>query len=47
MKKFDYKTPEWINKSMKLGLKERSKFTKRYHCNPTGNNKKALDFQAR
>ena len=44
-KRIDYKTPEWINRSIKLFLKKRSKLTKRYHCNPTANNKEALDFQ--
>ena len=43
----DYKTPEWINRSIKLSLKKRSKLTKRYHSNPTANNKEALDFQAK
>ena len=43
IKKFDYKTPEWMNKSMK----KRSKVTKRYHSNLTANNKEALDFQAK
>ena len=47
IKKFDYKTPEWINRSIKLSLKKRSKLTKRYHSNPTANNKEALDFQAK
>ena len=28
-------------------MKKRSKITKRYHSNPTANNKKALDFQAK
>ena len=37
IKKFDYKTPEWINKSIKLALKKRSKLTKRYHSNATAN----------
>ena len=45
--KFDYKTPEWINNSIKLSLKKRSKLTKRYHSNPTVNNKEALDIQAK
>ena len=47
IKKFDYKTPEWINRSIKLSLKKRSKLTKRYHSNPTANNTEALDFQAK
>ena len=47
IKKIDYKTPEWINRSIKLSLKKRSKLTKRYHGNPTANNKEALDFQAK
>ena len=45
-KKIDYKTPEWINRSIKLSFKNRSKLTKRY-SNPTANNKEALDFQAK
>ena len=28
IKKIDYKTPEWINRSIKLSLKKRSKLTK-------------------
>ena len=28
-------------------MKKRSKLTKRYHSNPTANNKEALDFQAK
>ena len=47
MKKIDHKTPEWINRSIKLSLKKRSKLTKRYHGNPTANNKEALGFQAK
>ena len=43
IKKFDYKTPEWMNKSMK----KRPKVTKRYHSNLTANNKEVLDFQAK
>ena len=46
-KTFDYKTPEWINKSIKLSLKKRSKLTKRYHSNLTANNKEVLGFQAK
>ena len=45
--KIDFKTPEWINRLIKLSWKKRSKLTKRYYCNPTTNNKKALDFQAK
>ena len=45
--KSDYKIPEWINELMKLSLKKRSKLTKRYHRNPTANNKEALDIQAK
>ena len=33
VKKFDYKTPEWINKSIRLSLKKRTKLTKKYHMN--------------
>ena len=43
----DYKTPEWINRSIKLSLKKRFKLTKRCHSNSTANNKEALDFQAK
>ena len=32
---------------MKLLLQKRSKLTKRYHSNPTANNKEALDLQAK
>ena len=45
-KKFDYKTPEWINKSIKLSLEKRSRLTKKYHMNPTVSNKEALDIQS-
>ena len=45
-KKFDYKTPEWINKSIKLSLEKRSRLTKIYHMNPTVSNKEALDIQS-
>ena len=45
--KFDYKTPEWINKPIKLSLKKRSKLAKRYHSYPTANKKEALDIQVR
>ena len=31
IKKTDFKTPEWISRSIKLSLKKRSKLTKRYH----------------
>ena len=47
IKKIDYKTPESMNRLIKLSLKKRSKLTKRYHSNPTANNKEALDFQAK
>ena len=47
IKEFDYKTPEWINRSIKLFLKKRSKLTERYHSNPTANNKETVDFQAK
>ena len=45
--KCDYKTPEWINKSIKLSLKKQFKLTKRYHSSPTANNKEVLDIQAK
>ena len=32
---------------MKLLLQKRSKLTKRYHSNPTANNKEALDLQVK
>ena len=44
---FDYKTPEWINKSLTLSLKKRSKLTKKYHMDPTASNKEALDIQSK
>ena len=47
IKKSDYITPEWIDKSIKVALKKQSKLTKRYHSNPTPNNKEALDFQVK
>ena len=47
IKKIDYKTPEWINRSIKLSLKKQSKLTKRYQSNPTANNKEVRDFQAK
>ena len=47
IKEIDYKTPEWINRPIKLTLKKRFNLTKRYHGNPTANNKEALDFQAK
>ena len=34
---------EWINRSIKLSLKKRSKLTKSYDSNPTANNKEALE----
>ena len=44
--KLDYKTPEWINKSIRLSLKKQSKLTNKYHMNPTLSNKEALDIQS-
>ena len=44
IKKFDYKIPASINKSMVLSLKRRSKLTKKYHMNPTVSNKEVLDI---
>ena len=44
---FRYKTPEWINRWIKLSLKKRSKLTKIYHSNPTSNNTEALDCLAK
>ena len=46
-KKFDYKIPEWIGKSITLSLKKRSKLTKRYYSNPTISNKDSLLKQGR
>ena len=43
VKKFDYKTPEWINKSIRRSLKKRTKLTEKYHMNPAVSNKEALD----
>ena len=43
----DYKTPEWINRSIKISLRKQSKLTKRYDGNPTPHNKETLDFQAK
>ena len=43
--KFDYKTPDWINKSIILSLKKRSRLTKRYYANPTNYNKEMLLHQ--
>ena len=43
--KFDYKTPNWINKSIALSLKKISKLTKRYYANPTDYNKEMLLHQ--
>ena len=45
--KFDYRTPEWINKLIKLSLKRRSKLTKRHHHSLTANNNEALHTQAK
>ena len=45
-KKFDYKFPEWITKSIRLSLKKRTKSTKKYHMNPTVGNKEASDIQS-
>ena len=44
--KIDYKNPEWINKSIRLSLKKRTKLTKKYHMNPTVSNKEALDLRS-
>ena len=46
VKKFDYKTPEWINKSIRLSLKKQTKLTKKYHMNPIVSNTEALDIQS-
>ena len=46
IRKFGYKTPEWINKSIRLSLEKRSKLTKKYHMNLTVSNKQALDIQS-
>ena len=46
IKKFDFKTPEWVNKSIRLSLKNRTKLTKRYRMNPRVSNKEALDIES-
>ena len=46
-KKFDYGTPEWMNKSITLSLKKRSKLTSRYQNKPLSYNQEALLNQAR
>ena len=45
IRKFDYRTSEWINKSIRLSLKKQTKLTKKYHINPTVSNKEALHIQ--
>ena len=47
IKKIHYKIPEWIDKSIRLSLKKRSKLTKKYHIKPTASNKEALDIQSK
>ena len=47
IKKFDYKTPEWINKSITLYLKKQFKLPKKYYMNPTANNKEAIDIKSK
>ena len=42
IKKFDYRIPEWMNKSFRLSLKKRSKFTKRYPNNSPSYSQEAL-----
>ena len=42
IKKFEYRTSEWISKSIRQSLKKRTKLTKKYHMNPTISNKEAL-----
>ena len=37
--KFDYKYPNWMNRNIISSLRNRSKLTKRYYSNPTGENK--------
>ena len=37
--KFDYKYPNWMNPKIISSLRNRSKLTKRYYCNPTEENK--------
>ena len=41
------RTPEWINKLIKLSLKKLFKLTKRYQSNPTANNQNVLDVQTK
>ena len=43
--KCDYKTPDWMDKSITLSLRKRSKLTKRYYANPTDYNKEMLLHQ--
>ena len=46
-RKFDYKTLEWMNKSIILSLKKRSKLAKIYHNNPSEYNKEGIINQAK
>ena len=45
-KKFDYKTPEWMNTLIISALKKRSILVKRYYRNPSEYNKETLLNQA-
>ena len=45
--KFDRKYSEWINKSIILSFKKRSKLTSIYHSNPTANDNECLNIQAK
>ena len=45
-KKFDYKTPEWMNTLIISALKKRSILVKRYYRNPSEHNKETLLNQA-
>ena len=45
-KKFDYKTPEWMNSMVIYSLKKRKKLAKIFYKNPSDYNKNALFDQA-
>ena len=36
--------PEWINKSIRMSLKKRTKLPKKHHMNPRVSNKEAIDI---
>ena len=45
--KFDYKYPSWMNPKIISSLRNRSKLTKRYYCNPTEENKSLLTVKSK